>query len=79
MTYRSGDGNTSSLLLGSLVDSTVVHEFSTVLLGQVFCDSGGQCSLSVINVLFVSSCPKPFLMTYTNSTDARLSARCSYE
>lgn len=54
-TYRSGDGDTSSLLLGCFVNSTVVHEFSTVLLGQVFCDGSSQCRLSVIDVLSVSS------------------------
>lgn len=54
-TYRSGDGDTSSLLLRCFVNSTVVHEFSTVLLGQMFCDGSSQCRLSVINVLSVSS------------------------
>jgi len=53
-TYRSGDGDTSSLLLGCFVNSTVVHEFSTVLLGQVFCDGSSQCRLSVVDVLSVS-------------------------
>jgi len=77
-THRSGDGDTSGLLLRSLVNSTVIHEFSTVLLSQVFCDSGGQRRLSVINVLFISSCSNTLQMTYTNGTDARLSAYCSY-
>jgi len=78
-TYSSRDCDTSSFLLGGLVDSTVVHEFSTVLLGQVFCDSGSQCSLSVINVLPISSTLHSFYITYTNSTDARSSAGCAYE
>ena len=55
MTYRSRDSDTSSLLLWGLINSTVVHEFSTVLLGQVFRDSSGQSGLSVIDVLVISS------------------------
>lgn len=64
-TYRSGNGDTSSLLLGCLVDSTVVHEFTTVLLGQVFCDGSSQCRLSVINVLLVSSSFYDYCSTHT--------------
>lgn len=74
MTYRSGNGDTSSLLLGCLVDSTVVHEFTTVLLGQVFCDGSSQCRLSVIDVLLVSSGSYDECSTYTNGSDAAKSA-----
>ena len=50
-TYSSGDGDTSGLLLGSLVDLRVVHELSATLLSEVFCDCCSERGLSVINVL----------------------------
>ena len=51
-TYSSGDSDTPSLLLGSLVDLRVVHELSATLLSEVFCDCCSERGLSVIDVLW---------------------------
>jgi len=51
MTHRSTDGDTSSLLLRSLVDLGVVHELSSTLLREMLGDGGGQSRLSVVDVL----------------------------
>lgn len=55
VTYGSRDGDTSSLLLRSLVDLGVVHELSSTLLGKVLGDSGGQSCLSVVDVLTLAN------------------------
>lgn len=50
-TYSSGDGDSSSLLLGSLVNLTVIHKLSTSLFGQVLRDGCCQGCFSMIDVL----------------------------
>jgi hypothetical protein len=50
-TYRRADRDTSSLLLGRLVDLTVVHELATALLGKVLGDRSGEGGLAVVDVL----------------------------
>lgn len=44
------DGDTTGLLLGCLVNLSVVDERCTSRLGQDFCDSRGKSGLAVIDV-----------------------------
>ena len=44
------DRNTTSALLGSLIDVGIVHEVCVALQCQILGDSGGQSGLAVVNV-----------------------------
>ena len=44
------DRDTTSLLLGSLVDAGVIHEVGVALQSQVLGDGGSQSGLAVVNV-----------------------------